>query len=115
MSQAAAPATPTPERGALDRLLPQLAGRRGTSIQQSGAERTELGRAQFPNLQSDVSHRLTVVADGPEIQVYLNGQSVLTARDDAFPAGLIGLATGVGNPSGEARIAFEGLRVVNLR
>jgi serine/threonine-protein kinase len=86
-----------------------------TVFKEAGGSGVELGRAPAPGLAAEGGHRLTVVVDGPEIQVYVNGQSALVAHDDAFVTGQIGLGAVVGGPTSEVRVAFDGLRVVSLR
>lgn len=81
-----------------------------------GAERPEIARVQVEGILSEASNRLTVVADGPELQLYVNGQVATQARDESFASGQVGLGAspGLTVPS-DVRAAFDDFRVVALR
>jgi hypothetical protein len=78
---------------------------------------SELGSATFEAVVPDGVNRLTVVADGPSLQLYVNGQLALTTRDERFSAGRVSLAAGLsaGVPTGSSRVEFDDLRIASLR
>jgi hypothetical protein len=57
------------------------------------------------------TNRLKVVAAGPDISFYVNGQHLSTFTDDTFSRGYIGLIAGRIAEGGSARVAFENLEV----
>ena len=86
-----------------------------TIVKTAGADRAELGRLQVDGLVPDGPNRITIVADGPQLEVYINGQKALAARDEALTGGQIGLGARIVSGLGETRVAFDFLRVANLR
>ena len=82
-----------------------------------GGDRAEISRVQVERLLPEANNRLTVVADGPAIQVYVNGLSALTAQDETYQSGLVGLAISLAgaNETGDVRATFDDFRVVSLR
>ncbi|HZU05698.1 MAG TPA: family 16 glycoside hydrolase [Chloroflexota bacterium] len=73
--------------------------------QQGGRARTALiGNTTSPAVYGGTSwNRLGVLAEGPEIQLLLNGQVVGRARDETFPTGTLALGVGVQ----ESALAFS--------
>ena len=65
---------------------------------------------------SDGSNRVTIVAEGTSLEVALNGRVVWRGVDDTFTAGSLAVSAGLARtiPTGEARVAFEGVRVTDL-
>src|SRR5262249_1136767 len=59
------------------RKLVQFLKRQGTTL-------SELATANVDALLPDGSNRVTIVADGPTLQLYVNGQLALTTQDGAF-------------------------------
>jgi hypothetical protein len=82
-----------------------------------GANFATLAQAQVDGIDPDDSNRLTLVADGPVVQLYVNGRQALEVRDETYPSGRIGLAAGLPSnaPSGSTRAAFSDFRVISLR
>ena len=86
-------------------------------IKQVGQEGADLGRVQVDALQPEGSNRAVLVFDGPEMQVLINGHQVLSARDQTFASGRVGLGNTLssGPVLGDVRVVFDDFRYVQLR
>ncbi len=79
--------------------------------------RTTLGQVQLDAVQPNAANRVTIIAEGSDIQVYVNGQPALAVQDDSFTHGKIWLGVSLGGESGtgDMRTTFANLRVSKLQ
>jgi len=75
-----------------------------------GGSQSILMASPHINMGQSTNH-LKVVAAGPEISFYVNGQYLLTITDDSFERGYIGLVAGRKSGAGVTQVAFENLEV----
>jgi Tol biopolymer transport system component len=81
-----------------------------------GGDHTDLAEADVPaaSFEEGGANRLTIVAQGPRIAVYLNGEPVWFVHDESSSRGMIALMAENMTPDTPLQVRFEGLKAWDI-